>query len=213
MTAVTQTTRVLARGSLLSQRPPLERPDPGLVRRAQAGDEQAFAELVRRVHPRIYRWALARTGDPDDAEDATQRVLIRLHTHLGTYRARAAFTTWLYRVTANATASLRAERWKRRPLTDPDPATSDGESATERRLAAVYSGKLAGLVAAYFRQLPERQRQVFDLADLQGFTTAEIAEMLRMKRVTVRGNLFKARRAIRERILERHPDLEEGYGR
>lgn len=187
-------------------------PDPDLVRRAQAGDEDAFAELVRRVHRTIYRWALAGTGDPDDAEDATQRVLIRLHTHLKTYRARAAFTTWLYRVTANAAASLRAER-RRRPEAGLPASRPDDAAVTERPLAAVYRGRVLGLVAAYFRELPDRQRQIFDLADLQGLTTAEIAQRLRMKPVTVRGNLFKARRAIRARILERHPELEEGYDR
>ncbi|MGH7546049.1 MAG: RNA polymerase sigma factor [Gemmatimonadota bacterium] len=188
-------------------------PDADLVRRAQAGDEEAFADLVRRIHRKVYRWALARTGDPDDAEDATQRVLIRLHTHLGTYRAQAAFSTWLYRVTANAATSLLAERRRRRLSDEPPAAPSDHESATGPRLAAVYTGRVVGLVAAYFRELPDRQRQIFDLADLQGLTTAEIAERLRMKRVTVRGNLFKARRAIRARILERHPELEEGYDR
>jgi RNA polymerase sigma-70 factor (ECF subfamily) len=55
------------------------------------------------------------------------------------------------------------------------------------------------------RELPARQREVFDLCDLQGRTPAEIAEMLGMKAVSVRANLFKARAAIRRKILLTHP--------
>ena len=60
-----------------------------LVRRAQAGDDAAFERLVRRFYDRIYRWALVRTSDPDDAEDVTQQVLVNLHRGLLTFDGRA----------------------------------------------------------------------------------------------------------------------------
>jgi RNA polymerase sigma-70 factor (ECF subfamily) len=73
--------------------------------------------------------------------------------------------------------------------------------------------ELAAKVRAMFRRLPARQRQVFDLADLQGYSPSEIAEMLRMKPVTVRANLCKARRILRAALLAEHPELVEGLGR
>jgi RNA polymerase sigma-70 factor (ECF subfamily) len=200
----------LQHGAFLSER---AREDPSieeLVRRAQAGDEPAFDALVRRVFPRIHRWALAHMGDPDDAEEVTQRVLVQLHRHLAGYSGRAQFTTWLFRVTANAATNARAERWRRRRYAD--EARTDNVTA-ENPIANLHARRLAGLVAAYFQELPPRQRLIFDLADLQGLSTLEIAEMLRMKPVTVRANLFKARRTIRRRMLELHPELEEGYER
>ncbi len=65
----------------------------------------------------------------------------------------------------------------------------------------------------FFAELPEKQREVFDLADLQGYRSSEVAEMLQMNAATVRGHLFRARRFIRQKILQSNPKLVEAYGR
>jgi RNA polymerase sigma factor (sigma-70 family) len=70
---------------------------------------------------------------------------------------------------------------------------------------------LTRVVMECFDSLPRRQRQVFELADIKGLSPTEIAEQLGMKPVTVRASLFKARRAIRMRILEQHPNLLKEY--
>jgi RNA polymerase sigma-70 factor (ECF subfamily) len=69
------------------------------------------------------------------------------------------------------------------------------------------------VIRALFERLPSRQRQIFDLADLQGFTPTEIGDMLGMNPVTVRANLCKARRSIRSQLIERHPKMVEELGR
>ena len=71
--------------------------------------------------------------------------------------------------------------------------------------------KLAQLVLRYFDELPARQREVFELADIQGLSAPEIGVRLGMKPVTVRANLFKARRTIRQRMLAHHSKLLEEY--
>jgi len=68
-------------------------------------------------------------------------------------------------------------------------------------------------IRTLFERLPSRQRQIFDLADLQGYTPTEIGDMLGMNPVTVRANLCKARRAIRSKLIERHPKMVEELGR
>jgi RNA polymerase sigma-70 factor (ECF subfamily) len=70
---------------------------------------------------------------------------------------------------------------------------------------------LIGVVRTFFRELPPRQREVFDLGDLQGLPSVEIAERLGIEPVSVRAHLFKARRALRKRILEHHPELAEEW--
>jgi RNA polymerase sigma-70 factor (ECF subfamily) len=70
---------------------------------------------------------------------------------------------------------------------------------------------LTSLVLRYFDELPPRQREVFELSDIQGLSAPEVAERLGMKAVTVRANLFKARRTIRQRMLEHHSTLLEEY--
>lgn len=180
-----------------------------LVRRAQKGEVAAFEQLVRRYYDQIYRWALVQTSDPDEADDVTQEVLVTLHRKLGSFSGRAQFTSWLYQVTRNEALqrgrqSRRALRVKRRAieLFETHAEIDDGARAIDE-------SRLAAAVVTLFRDLPVRQREVFDLADLQGFTPTEIAEMLRMKPVTVRANLCKARRALRKTLLERHPTLVE----
>ena len=90
-------------------------PDQDLVRRAAAGDQEAFAELVHRHQDRVYRLCLRIMGNPDDAHDAAQDTFLSLFRKLDQFRGDAAFTTWLHRVGVNACYdSLR--RKKRAPL-------------------------------------------------------------------------------------------------
>jgi len=175
-----------------------------LARTARAGDDEAFERLVRAVYARIHRWALVRIGDPDDAEDVTQAVLVRLHRSLGSWRETSRFTTWLYRVTANEASSWRRRVTRRARWIVRDPNALErgvdqlmGPSEEADRTA------LVELVTAFFEELPPRQREVCDLVDFQGYEPAEVAEMLGVNPNTVRANLFKARKMIRERIEKR----------
>ncbi len=184
--------------------PTVAGPDPdldGLARAAAGGDEASFEALVRAVHVRIHRWALARVGDADDAEDVAQRVLVKLHASLGRWQGRSRFTTWLYRITANEAASWRRrasrrlDRLRRRgPPVATGVAAPDGADIDRRRLAE--------RATELFGELPRRQREGIDLVDFQGYTPAEAADMLALNHATLRANLFKARRSLRRRLLE-----------
>lgn len=183
-----------------------------LIGRAQAGDPDAFRRLARGVYERIHRWALGRTGSEDDADDVAQTVLLRMHRKLGDFRG-GRFTSWLYRITANAAEEVRRTRERRTRLleehvvreVDSDPVVEPAVDGT------IDAARLMRIVLDRFRDLPDRQREVFDLVDLQGHTPAEVAELLGLEPVTVRTNLLRARRAIRQKILECHPRLLEEY--
>ena len=174
-----------------------------LIPRALDGDAPAHDALLRRCHGTVFRWALAHTGDPDDAEDVAQEVLVRLVTHLDRFKGRSRFTTWLYQVTRNAARELQRRSSSRRRLGD---ALTREADETERR----EDTDLRDEVTALYRDLPPRQREIFHLADLEELTITEIAERLAMNPVTVRVHLFRARRALRTRLLARYPDLAEG---
>jgi len=183
-----------------------------LVERAQAGDPEGFEELVRHCQQQIYRWALVQTGDSDDAEDVTQEVLVRLHMGIRRFHARSRFTTWLFQVTRNAAAEFHRRRKSRqRRLERHREHEAIDAGLTTDCVDAAHDGGLAGLVRSFLQGLPVRQREVLDLVDLQDYTPVEVSKMLKMNPVTVRAHLFRARRAMRERILERHPDLVEDY--
>jgi RNA polymerase sigma-70 factor (ECF subfamily) len=185
-----------------------------LVQKAQAGDQQALNDLLRGCHPLVHRWALSLTADPDDADDIAQEVLVRVHRNLAKYGARSRFTTWLYQVTRNAALDQRRGRERRERLATHeyrDELQPDTDQAD--RLDELHRSRVADLVKSLFDELPERQREVFDLVDLQDCRPVEVSAMLDMNPSTVRAHLLRARRTIRNRILERHPEMAEEYGR
>jgi RNA polymerase sigma-70 factor (ECF subfamily) len=200
-------------GALLSEPTRTDESLSALVRSAQAGDESAFERLVRRYYGQVHRWALARTGDRDDADDVTQEVLVRLHRNIGSYDGRSQFTTWLYQVTRRSAADLHRKRARRERLAlrvrQETPAATDDPRGKEE---TTDEKRASGLVKTFLKELSERQREIFALCDLQGFGPVEVGAMLGMEPVTVRSHLFRARKAIRKKILERVPELVEGYG-
>jgi RNA polymerase sigma-70 factor (ECF subfamily) len=184
--------------------------DADLIRNARAGSEPAFRDLVERWHPRIHRWAMGMVDDPDDADDVTQQVLVRLHLRLGRFRGDSAFGTWLYQITRNAARdTLRRRRRRERAyqrLHAADPVGEAPPSAAD----ALEARETTALARDALARLPERQREVFDLVDLQGFAAHEVAALLGLDDGTVRAHLFRARRAVRAAILALAPTLTEG---
>jgi RNA polymerase sigma-70 factor (ECF subfamily) len=177
--------------------------DDELIARAQRGDSAAFRELVERWYARIHRWALGHVGDPDEADDVTQQVLVRLHLRLGRFRGAARFSTWLYQVTRNAARDAHRHRARQRGALErmqrladapAPPAAPDPAVQTERREAL-------DAARAALARLPERQREVFDLVELQGYEAHEVANLLGLSAATARTHLFRARRAVRAAML------------
>ena len=182
-----------------------EAPENGLsflIRRARAGDSDAFERLVRLYRDRIFRWALVRTGDVDDAEDATQETLVRLHLGLRKFRGASRFETWLYAITRNAAADLGRRRRSRERVTDKYARLSDhGQTSPGgNALDALSSRQMADRVREFLVQLPVRQREAVDLVDLQGLLPAEAATLLGANPATLRTHLLRGRRALRERL-------------
>lgn len=204
-----------ATGTLLSEGQRLDEAVRPLVWRAKAGDEEALTRVLEWCRRRIYRWALGITSDADDADDVTQEVLITLHWKLRSFREESRFTTWLYRVTKNAALGLMRRRQRRQGRQK--EAEGGGRdlgvhNEVERdQLHGLHLSEVGALVRTLFHELPERQREIFDLVDLQGFAPIEVADMLALKPVTVRAHLFKARRQMRMKIVERNPEIAEEF--
>lgn len=183
----------------------------GLVGRARSGSVGAFDALARRVRDRVQRWARRLTHDEDDAEDVAQLVLLRLHARVAEFDGRSRFTTWLYRVTTNIALSRRLTETRRSAIlgrTELEAATA-GDDAGD--VGDDTARRLAELIHRYFEQLPPRQREVFELSDVRGQNSTEIAARLGVTPSTVRGLLLKARRTIRLRMLEHHSQLLKEY--
>jgi RNA polymerase sigma-70 factor (ECF subfamily) len=193
---------------------PISQPDEddilgALVGRAKQGSAAAFTELAARTRSRIRSWALRVIHDEDDADDVAQQVLLKLHLRLREFEGRSRFTTWLYRMTINT--ALNRRRLERRRADLLSAAAASPSVVMPDPAARAEGERLAVLVHACVTQLSDRERQVFEMADLKGIPANEIAASLGLQPVSVRATLSRARRRIRLKMMEQHPHLLEDY--
>jgi RNA polymerase sigma-70 factor (ECF subfamily) len=183
--------------------------DAQLASLAAAGDDSAFTTVVTRYQPAVFRWALMFARDPDEAEDVAQEVFVRAHRQLSQYRSDGSLEAWLYAITRRAASQMLRTRKRRSRLALSPRAQPLRDVYTTDPGARVDRERAAAAIREMFSDLPPRQREIFDLIDLQGLTPAEVAERTGMKPASVRANLFKARSAIRARFLATHPSYRE----
>ncbi len=187
------------------------REDHDLVRRAQSGEEQAFALLVRRHEQRAWRVARNLVPSDEDAQDLAQEAFVRVFKNLATFDFQYPFTTWLYRIVTNlaidhlrrrrpaaSTAALEGEEgdWD---LSDPAaPAPSD----------ALEQGEVATEVRDVLASLAPHFQSVLVLRELEGLPCTEIAKIVGATHVTVRWRLHRGRKLFQEE-WERRARLNE----
>jgi RNA polymerase sigma-70 factor (ECF subfamily) len=180
-----------------------------LLEGVRAGRAADYERLVSRVRARVQRWAARFTSDPDAAEDIAQDVLIGLDRRVHKFDGRSRFSTWLFTVTRRVALSYGRREQRRYDLRT---AHQHGAPETTTISEVDHDQRaLANLVLKYFEALPPKQRQIFELVDLRGEEPTEVARRLGMQPVTVRANLFKARRAIRARMLAHHQRMLTEY--
>ncbi len=172
--------------------------DNDLVAQALAGDRDAFGVLVDRYAAQARRVARAVLGDPDDADDAAQDGFLSALVKLGQYDARRPFGPWLMRIVANAATDRRRRRNVRRaePL---DPSLVGGGPRPD---AAAMRNELGERLRTALGELPERRRTAVVLFDVEGYSHAEIAGILRIPEGTVRSEVFHARRRLRTLLAD-----------
>lgn len=180
----------------------------GIVSRARSGDTEAFTALVRALQRTVFRWALTFARDADDADELTQETFVQVHRKLEQFRGESSVEGWVYGITRSL-ALQRKRKIKRRTLLSVASLPGIDSVYNTDPGARVDRQRVADYIRHFFVELPPRQREVFDLVDLQGFDPAEVADLTGLKAATVRGNLFKARAAIRAHIIAAHPAWRE----
>jgi RNA polymerase sigma-70 factor (ECF subfamily) len=156
-----------------------------LVLAAQAGDNVAFAGLVRRHQRRAYAVARAIVLSHDDAEDAVQEGFLHAFRALERFRPEQAFGAWLHRIVANAALDIARRRKVRDADELQDPAESD---------------ELRVRLSRALDTLGERQRAVIVLHDVEGYKHAEIGAILGIPEGTARSDLHHARAHLRRQL-------------
>lgn len=179
----------------------MEETDAVLVRRARQGDASAFDTLVRRHLRSAYAVALARLGEPADAEDVCQDAFVVALERLDDCRQPERFSAWLLRIVRNRASDHARSRKVRAatPIDNVDIASSDPGPLRRTERAELESNLLEALAG-----LTELQREVLMLFDLEGWSHREIAEKLGISEGSARVHLHNGRRALRERLAGRY---------
>lgn len=175
--------------------------DELLAAQAAQGDEQAFAELVRRHKQGVLRLAARFVRSRGELDDLAQEAFIKAYDGLGGFRGEATFRNWLFRIAANVCLD-HLRRRKREPAValedlDWEPAdTAYAERADSRELAAY--------VEKILDRLKAKDRLVLTLLDLEDMSVEEVAALTGWSRVNVRVRAFRARSRLRKLVEEDH---------
>src|ERR1700756_353435 len=175
-----------------------------MVRQAQKGDKAAFEILVHRHQHRVFAVARGILKRQEDVEDVAQQVFVKAYFSLKRFDQRAAFSTWLYKITVNECWDLLRKR-KARPLvyeSDFSEEQSRQYSATEREATkGPDTGERMAMrqqLETMLGQLDKRDRAMLILKEVEGFSVEEIADSMGLNANTVKVRLFRARRRIVE---------------
>jgi RNA polymerase sigma-70 factor (ECF subfamily) len=183
--------------------------DRELVRRAQGEDQQAFEELIRRHQHRVFAVAGGILRRREDVEDIAQQVFVKAYFSLKRFDQRAAFSTWLYKITVNECWDLLRKK-KVRPLVYESDLS---EEQARQVLASEEKGgggpdisdrlEARERVERLLEGLDERDRLMLILKEVEGFAVEEIAQVLDLNANTVKVRLFRARRRIVNKVRKR----------
>ena len=170
----------------------LAQPDPGVLRKAQKGDERAFCLIVRAYEVPVFNYVLRLVGDRSLAEDLTQEVFLRVFQGLPRFTLRSKFTTWLFQVTKNRVLDeLRAtERRPRAVMTLDDAPPLEVLDAPFERLEAIDA------VWRSVENLNTDLKMALLLRDVVGMSYTEIADALEITLATVKWRIYKAREDV-----------------
>jgi RNA polymerase sigma-70 factor, ECF subfamily len=205
-------TLMASEGPTLSRRPIAEVQagdvDLELVRRAQAGDEQAFGQLVERNRRAVYRAAYAALGSSEDADDVAQETFVAVYQKLQGFRGESSFKTWLLSIAWRKALDRRRSvaRWFRMTVTR--EGSEDGMADVIDRLPAPDRSQEDNLAASQLQQtlqrlirtLPGKLRDALLLAGSGDYSYEQIGQMLAIPVGTVKWRVSEARRVLKRKL-------------
>lgn len=172
-----------------------------LLRAARAGDTTALRDLLERASAPAWRWSRGFCRNSEDAADLVQDVLHTLLRSLQQFRGDSSLSTWTYVVARRACARRRQRGKRQQPLDAPAYAhLRDQPDAAPGPAHRLERRELAARLEAAISTLPEAQRAVLVMRDVEGLSAAEVGEALGLGERAVKSRLHRARLALREQL-------------
>jgi RNA polymerase sigma-70 factor (ECF subfamily) len=182
-----------------------------LIRAAQAGDQDAFAQLVRRHDAGVLRLAMNLLRSPEDARDVYQEAFMRVYRNLAAFRFDCSFATWLYRIVTN----VCLDHLRRRKVRKEEPAEVETSAGVVDRAAGfeeeaphanpertLWNRQLGRRIEAGLRDLTPRERMVFEMRHYEGLRLRRIGEVLGTSEEAAKNCLFRATQKMRGALGE-----------
>ena len=178
--------------------------DSRLVARAQAGDEDAFAELFRGHIDRVFRLALSilGRGSEAEAEDVAQEVFVKIHNSLKSFRGDAKLSSWIYRITFNQALNVKARARHRRPHLD-ENALFDTATAEPGPYSVLETAQRDRALSECIQGLPEIYQSALHLYYWLGASVGEVADLLDVPENTAKSYLHRARQLLDGMLKDR----------
>jgi RNA polymerase sigma-70 factor (ECF subfamily) len=180
--------------------------ETALIKAAQGGDQDAFAQLVRAYDQSVLKLAMNLLRSPDDAQDVYQEAFLRVYKNLNNFRFDCSFHTWLYRIVTNLCLDQMRKRKVRREepsvISTPDGTVDRMDGVPEKRVDGdparnLFSGQLRRKVKEVLQELTPRERMVFELRHYQGLRLRRIGEILGTSEEAAKNCLFRANQKMR----------------
>ena len=183
--------------------------DRELVARSQAGDTEAFDELVIKYSSKLYAMIYNMTGNREDTHDVLQDVFAKAYRSIRRFRGKSAFYTWIYSISVNMTLNFLKKRGRREQLSLEELTPSSAlDQEYQEATASSNPVREADIHELQIRlneamlELSEDHRTVVTLFDIQGMPHAEISIILGVSQGTVRSRLFYAHRQLQNHLEE-----------
>src|SRR5687768_14268386 len=179
--------------------------DEQVVGRVLTGQTALFEILMRRYNERMYRVTRAIVRDDSEAEDVMQQAYVNAYANLRQFAGKARFSTWLTRIAVNESLARARRRGQYEPydddLSNVEPFMAEQSHHNPERQA--FSGELRTLLEWAIDRLPDGAREVFVLREVEGLSTAEVAEALGVSEDVVKTRLSRGKAALRHALMDR----------
>ena len=177
-------------------------PEGALVRRAQAGDQAAFQEIVERYQSKVFSIIHGIIRQRNDVEDIAQQVFTKIYFSMRNFDFRSSLVTWIYKITVNECFDYLRKKKVRKLVYESDMSEDEvrrvenSESGSSRGSRADSALARRDYVVKLLERVSGEERELLMLKEVEGYSVEEMADRLKMNENTIKVKLFRARQKL-----------------
>lgn len=172
-----------------------------IIHQIKKGNQSAFRLLVEQYQAYAFKLAFRIICNEEDAKDVVQESFIKIWRNISNYNSSTKFTTWMYKIVTNSAIDLYRKNARQSSISLDESINTFSQVDQDFTNKNQNNKELAILIRKMSDGLPEKQRLIFVLRDLQEMDSQEVQEILEISETTVKSNLYHARKTIKEKLL------------